>query len=183
MVDIDVEDMLKYRDHLSNTEGTGPERLKIEKRLLKLYEFAEKAGNRKLSRKESKIIINGLKKRDRLRRNYPHFNHIEIPQWMLLKSAKVMSVQNFIRKSHMRRLGSILLRGRPVFELDELLEFATDRFYTADGRITTDYPYFKRSLRTKNMTRLESATLKGLTDRIRICSRSGSSSGCTVLLP
>ena len=147
LIDLDIEDMLNYQRHISQIEGTGPERQKIEKRLQNLYKQAETARNRNMSAVERKIIIRELKKRDRLRTNLPQYNHIELPQWMIMKTAKCMSVQNFIRKSHMNRLGSILLRGRPTFELEEILEYATERFYNEQGRITIDYPYFKNCLR------------------------------------
>ena len=147
LIELDLKDLEEYAEYIRNIEGTGFERTFVEKRMERLRNFHAKSAYRTLSRTEMKIIKNAIKERDRIRIEYPHYNRLDLPQWMFLKTSKIISVQNNIRKNQMVRFGTIIIRGNPQFELEEILEFATDRFLDQDGRLTSSYPYFRSVLR------------------------------------
>ena len=146
LIHLDIQDLLEYREHLIGNPIHDIEIYNVNRRLRNLERQFQNAETRRLTQIEKKVILDAIKSRDRLRQTYPHYDHLSLPQWIKMKTMKVTSVQNNIRKNQMNRLGSTILRARPIFEFDEVLEFATDHFIREDGRVTTDYPHFHATL-------------------------------------
>lgn len=146
LIDLDIQDLIEYKEFLLDVEGTDFEREAVDKRIRRLEKMKEKSGFKVMKVNDKKIMLKAIKERDEIRMSHPHYNYLKLPQWMLMHAMKLQSVENNVRKNQMNRLGSTLLRARPVFEFNDILEFATERFIQPDGRITTDYPYFRNTL-------------------------------------
>ena len=150
LYDLDIEDLQVLMAHLENNdnqEDLGDEIMpQLQRQLLNLHVRRDKIDD-EMTEMEYNVIRRELLIRDEIRQEYQHYNNVNLPQWLLLKRARVLSVQNNLRKNQMFRLGTVIKKARPVFEFNEVIDYATNRFYDESlNRVSASYPYFRSYL-------------------------------------
>ena len=147
LYDLDIQDLLKLSEYLNqNCDTDDLDRdiqARIQGNIFHLLKRMDKIED-DFDAFDQNVMKNALLERDRIRVSYPHYNNVNLPQWLLLKRARILSVQNNLRKNQMFRLGQVIKKARPVFEFNQVIEFATRRFYEDDrNRLSANYPYFR----------------------------------------
>ena len=153
LYELDIADLtvlIQYVEREADIEDIGNELLpQLERQIQNLYNRKEKI-NDDMTDLEESVINRELLKRDDVRKDHPQYNNVNLPQWLILKRARILSVQNNLRKNQMYRLGTVIKKARPIFEFEEVINYATTRFYDDSmNRRTANYPYFRAYLPTE----------------------------------